>query len=128
MRRKLTLIICAVLTALALSSCASTLPARFNSFANTVERRADTYTPKQWERKNDRFVSLCNEYKENFKTYSASDRRTIHNSMAKYAKSAAKSGVITIVDIVDEITQQITSLVDDAKALFESLGIGSKKK
>lgn len=127
MRRKLTLIICAVLSAIALSSCAPSLPARFDTFATNVEKRSDSYSLKTWERKNEKFKKLCDEYKQNYKSYSSAERRSIHNSMATYAKTAAKSGVIAIGDAVEEIAEQISSMIEDAKSLFESLGLGKKK-
>ena len=59
--------------------------------------------------------------------YSGPQRRKIHNSIATYVKTAAKSGVITVTDTVSEVTESIGNLVDEAKALFEELGLRKKQ-
>jgi len=118
----------AIIAVSALSSCASTLPARFDSFATNVERRADNYSLKDWERKNDKFQNLCAEYKENYKMYTTSEKRRIYESMATYVKAAGKSGVIAVSDTVSAITEQITSFISDAKEFLETLGIKFGKK
>lgn len=128
MKRNIRLIIVAIITMMSLSSCASMLPARFDALATNVERHGDNYTIHQWERKNDKFKALCHEYKEHFTEYTRSERSRIHNSMATYVKSAAKSGVVTVADTVTEIANQISELFEDAKAFFQSLGFGKNKE
>jgi len=118
----------AIVVAMSLSSCAASLPTRFEMFASNVEKHADNYSPKTWERKNEKFKSLCNEYKENYKQYSTNERRSIHNSMATYVKAAGRSGINTIIDVVSDLTTQISTFVEDAKAFFEGLGLGRKGK
>lgn len=127
MKRTARLIVIALISVLSLSSCASMLPARFDSLATNVERNSDNYTLRKWEKKNAKFKSLCGEYKENFPRYTRSERSRIHNSMATYVKTAAKSGVVTVADMVSEVSTQITEMVEDAKVLFESLGLTKKK-
>ena len=126
MKRFILLITVAVIGAMSLSSCATMLPTRFETFANNVENNSDNYNLRKWERKNAKFLSLCEQYKDNFTLYSGPQRRKIHSSMATYAKTAAKSGVITVTDVVSDITDQIGGLVEDAKTLFEELGLKKK--
>lgn len=128
MKKIARLLLIAIVAMLSFSSCASMLPARFDSLATNVEKHGDNYTLRQWERKNDKFKGLCQEYKENFPKYTRTQRSRIHNSMATYVKSAAKTGAITVADAVSEISNQITEMVEDAKVLFESLGLGKKKE
>lgn len=120
---KLLIIMVAVMS---LSSCATMLPSRFESFASNVENNSDNYNLRKWERKNHKFINLCEQYKDNFALYSGPQRRKIHSSMATYVKSAAKSGVITVTDALGDITGQISDLVDEAKVLFEELGLKKK--
>lgn len=127
MKRTARLLLIAIVAMLSLSSCASMLPARFDSLATNVERNGENYTLRKWEKKNAKFKGLCQEYKENFPKYTRSERRRIHSSMATYVKSAAKTGATTVADTVTEITSQITDMVEEAKAMFESLGLGRKK-
>lgn len=112
---------------MSLSSCATMLPSRFDTFANNVETNSDNYNLRKWERKNAKFLNLCEQYKDNFALYSGPQRRKIHNSIATYVKTAAKSGVITVTDTVSEVTESIGNLVDEAKALFEELGLRKKQ-
>ena len=126
MKRTCILLLTAVIGIMSLSSCATMLPTRFETFANNVENNSDNYNLRKWERKNHKFLNMCEQYKDNFSLYSGPQRRKIHNSMATYAKSAAKSGVITVTDVVSDITEQIGGLVEDARAIFEELGLKKK--
>ncbi|MDO5443228.1 MAG: hypothetical protein Q4G10_06110, partial [Bacteroidia bacterium] len=63
---------------------------------------------------------------DNFTLYSGTQRRKINNSIASYVKTAAKSGVVTVTDAITGLTDQISNLVDGAKALFEELGLKKK--
>lgn len=123
--KKFIILLIAVFT---LSSCATMLPARFETFSNNVEKHADNYTIRKWQRKNDRFKSMCYEYKANYVRYTRAQRRKINESMVSYAKSAARAGVLNVADTVSEITESIGSIVEDAKALFEEIGIGKNRK
>lgn len=128
MKRIIITIIAAVIGMMALSSCSTMLPSRFESFSNNVENNCEDYNLRQWERKNDKFKEMCAEYKENFSLYSISDRRKIDNSIVKYLKSAAKTGAITVTDAVSEVIEQIKGICEDAKALWEELGFKKKDK
>lgn len=116
----------AVVCMMGLSSCATMLPQRFDTFATNVENNSENYNLRKWERKNAKFLTLCDQYKDNFALYSGPQRRKIHNSMATYVKSAAKSGVITVTDTVSEIAEQVGNMVEEAKVLFEELGLKKK--
>ena len=126
MKRTCILLLTAVIGIMSLSSCATMLPTRFETFANNVENNSENYNLRKWERKNQKFLNMCEQYKDNFSLYSGPQRRKIHNSMATYAKSAAKSGVITVTDVVSDITEQIGGLVEDARTIFEELGLKKK--
>lgn len=126
MKRTVLLLLIAVIGIMSLSSCATTLPTRFDSFASSVESNSDNYSLRKWERKNAKFISLCEQYKDNFTLYSGPQRRKINNSIATYVKSAAKSGVVTVTDAVTGLADQISNLMDGAKALFEELGLKKK--
>lgn len=127
MRRIALLFITLVVCMMSLSSCATMLPSRFDTFATNVENNSENYNLRKWERKNAKFLSLCEQYKNNFALYSGPQRRKIHSSMATYVKSAAKSGVITVNDAISEITEGIGNMVEDAKVLFEELGLKKKQ-
>lgn len=92
-----------------------------------MENNSENYNLRKWERKNAKFLSLCEQYKNNFALYSGPQRRKIHSSMATYVKSAAKSGAITVNDAISEITEGIGNMVEEAKVLFEELGLKKKQ-
>lgn len=128
MKRTAIFFIALVVCMMSLSSCATMLPQRFETFSNNVENNSENYNLRKWERKNAKFLSLCEQYKDNFALYSGPQRRKIHSSMATYVKSAAKSGAVTITDALSDITEQIGGLVEDAKALFEEIGLKKKSQ
>ena len=121
MKRLLRFILIATISVLSLSSCASMLPARFDSLANNVERNGENYTLRKWEKKNAKFKSLCAEYKDNFSKYTRTERRRIHGDIMTYAKTAAKTGAITVTDMVSEVAEEITEMVQEAKEFLDSL-------
>lgn len=128
MKKAIAILIAAILGMMSMSSCSTMLPSRFESFSQGVENNSDNYNLRKWERKNDKFKELCTEYKDNFTLYTASERRKIDNSIVKYVKTAAKSGAVTITDTVSEVIDQIQSIVEDAKSLWEELGFKKKTK
>lgn len=126
MKRSALKILCIMFAVMCLSSCATMLPSRFESFSSNVENNSDNYNLRKWERKNKKFLNLCEQYKDNFTLYSGPQRRNINNSIATYVKSAAKSGVITVTDALSDIAGQLSGLVEEAKGLFEELGLKKK--
>lgn len=128
MKKSIVILIAAILGMMSLSSCSTMLPSRFESFSQGVENNADNYSLRKWEKKSEKFKELCAEYKENFTTYTAAERRKIDNSIVRYVKTAAKSGAVTITDAVGEVIDQIQNVVEDAKSLWAELGFKKKTK
>lgn len=126
MKRITIILLTSVICMMSLSSCATMLPSRFEAFSDGVENHADNYNLRKWEKKNAKFMDLCDEYKDNFTMYSPSQRRKINSSISKYVKTAAKSGVTTATDLINDAVESVSNMLDDAKALFEELG--RKKK
>lgn len=126
MKRILIIIVAAMVGIMSLSSCATMLPSRFEAFSEGVENNAENYNLRKWERKNEKFERLCAEYRDNYSLYTLAERRKIDNSIVKYVKTAARSGVVTITNAVSGVIEQFQSIVSDAKALWEELGFKKK--
>ena len=56
MKRTCLLLLTAVICIMSLSSCATTLPTRFDAFATGVENNSENYSLRKWERKNAKFI------------------------------------------------------------------------
>lgn len=94
-----------------LTSCKSTLPLRFESFANSVEKRCDSFSEDDWNKANDKFSKLMNEYKENRSSYNSEQKKRINAAIQKYATVAAKSGIKSVAETVNEVMSSVISFV-----------------
>lgn len=101
------------------TSCKSTLPARFESFVNSVEKRCDSFSEDDWNKANDKFSKLVDEYKENKSSYNSEQKKRINASIRKYATVAAKSGIKSVTETVNDL---MSSVIDWVKGFVDGLG------
>ena len=59
MKRIILTLLAAVVAMACMTSCKSTLPRRFDSFVNSVEKHADSYSPEDWTKANEVYRCLC---------------------------------------------------------------------
>ena len=109
----------AAVAVVSLTSCKETLPQRFDSFVNKVEKNAASYTEKEWEAANAKFEKLVDEYQQNKDSYNSEQKKQINAAIGKYLGLVAKSGISTAIDAVNGFLDQIPSL-------FEGIGGGLK--
>ncbi len=123
MKKVLFYLLAAVTICIAASSCTSTLPGRFDRFVNSVERNYEKFSEDDWNEANAKFEKLFDEYKENRSSFNSEEKNRINSALARYAKIVAKSGFDSVVNVFDEISSQIPSLIEGAKSFLKDLGI-----
>lgn len=111
---------------LLMSSCVSSLPDRFDSFINSIEKESVSYSEKDWAKANEKFEKLFNEYKENRSSFSYEEKKRINTSIARYAKIVAKSNINVIIDSAREVYEQLPILMDGLKSFFQELSLETK--
>ena len=123
MKRTIILTLIAALSVLMAVSCKSMLPAQFDHFVNSVEKKCASYSPDDWAKANEKFQKLFTEYKDNRSSFSTDEKKQINAAIFKYAKLAAKSGIENIVSTVGDIASQVAPLIGETQSLLEGLGL-----
>lgn len=110
-----------------LASCTAGLPGKITKLADKVEAKGDSFSEAQWERANETFEKLVDEYVDNFRSFKSSERKEINKAIAKYSAAAVKSGVKNVSseinDILDELPDSVDGLLDGAMGFLEGLGL-----
>jgi outer membrane protein assembly factor BamD (BamD/ComL family) len=100
-------------------SCKETLPKRFDSFVNKVEKDCASYSEEDWNKANTKFEKLVNEFNENKSSYSQEEVNQINADIAKYVGLVTSSGINNVINAVNGFINQIPSFL-------EGLGIFQK--
>jgi DNA-binding GntR family transcriptional regulator len=131
--RKYILILLVALTA---ASCAALrAPARLERLVNRVERNADRYRPYQWDRVNRQYEALVNEFVQNYRMYSISEKQQAMAAIGRYHGILVDHGVKKGIGFLGslgsyagallDILKQDASIVEDF--LQNVLGLGKKE-
>ena len=113
----------AFVAVLSLTSCKETLPKRFDSFVNKVEKNAGSYTEADWTAANDKFEKLVDEYQQNKDSYTYEEKKQVNAAIGKYLGLVAKSGINTAIDAVNGFIHQIPSLFEGIGGFLKGLGL-----
>lgn len=105
------------------ASCTATLPYRFDSFVSSVEKHYESYSEDDWNKANDKFEKLLEEYKENRSSLNSDQKKQINDALVRYGKVVAKSGIQSISATFNEIASQIPGIIEDAKSFFHEMGV-----
>lgn len=112
----------AVLTAfLLVASCSRSLPERMDDFVNKVEKNAPGYTEEDWDKVNQQFRDLCQEYRENKGSLTGDEVKQVRSAMSRYVGQVVKSGVQSVSDAIEEIGAQIPGLLEDLGNIFRGI-------
>lgn len=109
------------------TSCKDTLPARFDRLVNYVEKNCDKFSQNDWDKANEQFSKLVDEYTENRNAYNADQRKQINSAIAKYAGLAAKSGVKSVIDVVNDLLDQLPSFFESIGNFLKDLGADNEE-
>jgi len=128
MKRLFAFMLLAAVAALVLASCKETLPKRFDMFVNYVEKNCEKFSEDDWSKANARFEKLVDEYTENRTSYNKEEQKQIRADIAKYAGLAAKSGIKSVLDTVNDLIEELPSLLDDFLDFLKDLGSGKDEE
>lgn len=127
MKRLVILMMMTALAALLMTSCKENLPARFDRLVNYVEKNCDKFSQNDWDKCNDQFSKLVDEYTENRSAYNDEQRKQINSAIAKYAGLVAKSGIKSAMDVVNDLLDQIPSFFESIGDFLKGLGTGNEE-
>ena len=116
-----------ILAVVFLASCTATLPARFTKLADKVEAKGSKFTEDQWNKANEQFGQLVDEYSKNYDSFNGKQKKEINRAIAKYAGAALKSGIDTAAEtvegILEELPNTLDSILQSAQGFLEGLGL-----
>lgn len=98
-----------------------TLPKRFDSFVEKVEKDCASYSDEDWDKANTQFEQMVNEFKENMSSYSEEAQKQIRADISKYVALVTKSGVKSAIDAVNGFARQIPEFFEDLGTFFKTL-------
>lgn len=123
MKRILAFVLLTAVAVLMVSSCKETLPRRFDAFVNHVEKKCASFSEDDWSKANAQFEKLVQEFQDNKSSYNQEEQKQIRSDIAKYVGLVAKSGLNTVVNAVDELLNQIPSLLEGLGNFLKDLGL-----
>ncbi|MCR5709346.1 MAG: hypothetical protein K6G79_02565 [Bacteroidales bacterium] len=127
MRQFFIIILATAVAAILASACKTALPARFETFANVVEKRCDKFSDKDWEKANEQFEKLLKEYNENKDSFNNEEKQRINAAISKYVKLVAKSGVKSAIDALEDLGNLITPFLEGIGSFINDLFKGNEE-
>lgn len=98
-----------------------TLPKRFDSFVEKVEKQAASYSEDDWAKANDQFNKLVQEFKDNKTAFNEDQQKQIRADISKYFALVTKSGVNSAINAVNEVLNTIPNLIEGVGNFFKDL-------
>jgi len=131
--RKYILILLVALTA---ASCATLrAPARLERLVDRVERNADRYRPYQWDRVDQQYQALVQEYIQNYRTYTIAEKQQAMAAIGRYHGILVDHGIKKGIGFLGglgayagallDLLRQDAGVVEDF--LTNVLGLGKKE-
>ena len=112
MKRIIAILAVTAVAALVLAACKETLPKRFDSFVDQVEKKAPNFSEEDWNKANTQFEKLVDEFQKNKDSFTADEQKQITADIGKYLGIVAKSGFDTVINAVNGFMDQIPSLLE----------------
>lgn len=108
-----------LIAALTLASCVSSLPAKFTSLADKVEKKGAEFSEAQWESANATYDKLMEEYAKVENKLNDEQKKEITSAIGRYNAAALKAGLGKVGSAIEEA-------VEGAKGFLEGLGGGGE--
>ena len=98
---------------LMMTACTGTLPGRFTRLADKVEAKGKEMSKEQWDKCNEKFEALIEEYSDNYDSLDKNQKKEINKAIARYSKAALMSGISTAADTVNTILEEAPGVLND---------------
>lgn len=104
---------------LMMTACTGSLPGRFTRLADKVEAKGKEMSPDQWDKCNQQFEALIQEYSDKYDSFDSAQKKEINKAIARYSKAAVLSGISGAADAVSRVLEEIPGVLD---GLLEGVG------
>ena len=122
MKRFFICILTAIIVIACFSSCKANLPKRIDSFVTSVEKHADSYSKEDWDKANEKFKKMVDEFRQNKDSYNSEEKKMVNAAISRYAKAVAKSGINDAINFVTGVTSEVGSAIG---SFLDELGLSS---
>ena len=95
------------------TSCS--VPTRLDRLANRVERRADHYSYRDWQRSNQKYEALVRQYIQNYAHYTRAEKQVAMAAIGRYNGVLVNYGIKEGVGIVGDLGAYAGGLLDILK-------------
>ena len=102
-----------------LYSCSSPLSNRVESYVDKVENNCDAWSTDEWEVAQLEYEELMKEYEMNYDSYTAEEKAAINRAIGRYNGLLVKHGFEQVGNALQELGQQIPSLIEGFMSAFE---------
>lgn len=112
---------------LLMTACTGSLPGKFTRLADKVEAKGKDMSKEQWDKCNEQFKNLVQEYSDNYDSFTSDQKKEINTAIARYGKAAVASGISgvteTVTGILNEIPGALNGLLEGIGGFLEGLGL-----
>ena len=105
--------------------CASTksLPERFDSFVEKTENEFKDYTEADWEKSRQEYEGFVQEIKDNYDSYSTSEKVKMAEAIGRYNSILIQNGVGSATESIGDLIDQIPDVINDAIKNIDTVAI-----
>lgn len=105
--------------------CASTksLPERFDSFVEKTENEFKDYTEADWEKSRKEYEGFVQEIKDNYDSYSTSEKVKMAEAIGRYNSILIQNGVGSATESIGDLIDQIPDVINDAIKNIDTVAI-----
>ena len=105
--------------------CASTksLPERFDSFVEKTENEFKDYTEADWEKSRQEYEEFVQEIKDNYDSYSTSEKVKMAEAIGRYNSILIQNGVGSATESIGDLIDQIPDVINDAIKNIDTVAI-----
>ena len=109
----------AIAAMIILVSWGKPLSTRMNEFVNTIEQNCKNWTEEDWERSEEKYKKLLEEYKQNYDSYTSEEKSAINIEIGRYNGLRMKTGLEGAGQKIKDFGERLPSLIEGFLSVFE---------
>lgn len=95
------------------------LSTRMNDYVDTVEKNYKSWTKEDWNRSEEKYTKLLEEYKQNYDSYSQDEKAAINKAIGRYNGILLKQGLEGAGQKIKDFGERLPSLIEGFVSAFE---------
>jgi hypothetical protein len=117
--KNITRILIAIAAITLLASWGKPLSSRTNDFVDNVEKSYKSWTKEDWDRSEEKYVKLLEEYKQNYDSYAPEEKAAINKAIGRYNGILVKQGIEGAGQKIKDFGERLPSLIEGFVSAFE---------